>query len=397
MLILSALMGFASVSTDIYLPALPELGQALHAQQASVALTISGYLVGFGVGQFFWGPVGDRVGRRAPIAAGLGLFILGSVACALTDNIHAMIAWRVLQAAGACAGVVLARAIVRDLFMGERAAQMMSTLMTIMAVAPLVGPTVGGQLLRLGSWRSIFWLMAGVGLVTLAALLLLPETLPPERRVRTPLSHAFRDYGELLRHSRIVGYAGAGGLYYGGVYAYVAGTPFAYIEYYHIAPQHYGWLFACGSLGMMMTNLANARLVRRFGSDQLMRIGTWAAALGGVVAWLNVAMGWGGLVGLVLPLLVYMSALGLVVPNSIAGGLNAFPEKAGAVSALIGGVHYGSGIFGSALVDLWADGTPVPLGEVMALCGVCSVVCTWWLVPRLARGALPVPHAAKHG
>jgi MFS transporter, DHA1 family, multidrug resistance protein len=136
----------------------------------------------------------------------------------------------------------------------------------------------------------------------------------------------------------------------------------------------------------MMTNLANARLVRRFGSDQLMRVGTWVAGLGGLVAWLNVAMGWGGLVGLVLPLLVYMWAMGLVVSNSIAGGLNAFPEKAGAVSALIGGVHYGSGIFGSALVGLWADGTPVPLGQVMALCGVGCVLCTAWLVPRLAAG-----------
>ncbi len=155
--ILSALMGFASISTDLYLPALPTMARALHSNAGSMALTISGYLIGFSLGQLVWGPLGDRYGRRLPVAVGIILFIVGSAGCALSDSAGGLIAWRAVQAIGACAGVVLARAMVRDLYAGNRAAQMMSTLMIVMAIAPLLGPLVGGQILVFASWRAILW------------------------------------------------------------------------------------------------------------------------------------------------------------------------------------------------------------------------------------------------
>ena len=163
------------------------------------------------------------------MAIGLVLFVIGSAGCALAGNVWAMIGWRVVQAVGACAGVVLARAMVRDLFEGDRAAQMLSTLMIVMAIAPLLGPIVGGQILALAGWRAIFWTLVGVGLATLAALFTLPETLPAERRSREPLARALARYGELLLHRPLLGYAGAGGFFYGGMFAYIAGTPFAYM------------------------------------------------------------------------------------------------------------------------------------------------------------------------
>lgn len=182
--ILSMLMAFASISTDLYLPALPAMTVALHSDAGTMALTISGYLVGFSLGQLLWGPIGDRYGRRAPIAMGLMLFILGSGGCAMAQSPASMIGWRAVQAVGACASVVLARAMVRDLYTGHRAAQMMSTLMTVMAVAPLIGPSVGGIILHVASWRAIFWTLVGVGFATLAALAALPETMPASRRHR---------------------------------------------------------------------------------------------------------------------------------------------------------------------------------------------------------------------
>lgn len=382
--ILSTLMGFGSISTDVYLPALPSMAGALRSDPGSMELTISGYLIGFSLGQLLWGPIGDRYGRRAPVAFGLVLFVIGSAGCALSTSAGSMIGWRLVQAVGACAGVVLARAMVRDLYEGERAAQMLSTLLTVMAIAPLVGPFVGAQILGLASWQAIFWTLVGVGILTLAALLTLPETLAPERRYREPLGRALLGYLRLLGNRRILGYAGAGGFFYGGIFAYVAGTPFAYIDYYHLGPQLYSVVFAAGIIGIMATNMLNARLVMRVGSVRLMRIGTAGAALAGVAAAAAGWTGWGGFAGLAVPLTMFVGFAGLISANSIAGALTSFPERAGAVSALVGALQYGTGVIGSALVGAFADGTPRPLAWVIALAGVGSAVSAWLFVARPA-------------
>lgn len=380
LLILSALMGFGSISTDLYLPALPIIAHALHARPGAAELTIAGYLIGFSLGQLLWGPIGDRHGRRMPVAAGLVLFVIGSAGCALSATIGAMIAWRIVQAAGACAGVVLARAMVRDLYDRDRAAQMLSTLITVMAVAPLAGPLVGGQILAVASWRMIFWVLVGVGIATLAALFTLPETLPPERRSAEPLMRAFAAYGTLLRDRALLGYAGTGGLFYVGIYAYIAGTPFAYIRYYGVAPQRYGLLFASAIGGIMAANLVNARLVGRFGSEPILRTGTLAAASAGMAAAIAVSTGWGGLAALAVTLFAYCAASGLIVANAIAGALGRFPERTGTASALVGAVQYGMGILGSTAVGLLADGTPRPLGWLVAAGGIGSLACAHLLV-----------------
>ncbi len=382
--VLSTLLGFASISTDLYLPALPTMAAALHADAGTMELTVAGYLVGFGAGQLLWGPVGDRYGRRGPVAVGLVLFVIGSAGCAVSASASQMIGWRVVQAVGACAGVVLARAMVHDLYPRDRAAQMLSTLMTVMAVAPLLGPVVGGQILVLAGWRAIFWVLVGVGLLTLAALFTLPETLPSARRNDEPLAHAFARYGELVRRPALLGYSGAVGFFYAGTFAYVAGTPFAFISYHHVSPQLYGVLFAVGIVGIMATNLVNARVVARIGRDGLLRAGTGMAALAGVVSAVAAWTGWGGLAGLVAPLFVFVSATGFIVANSIVGALALDPQRAGAVSALVGAVQYGSGMVGSALVGAFADGTPGPMGWVIALGGIGSAACAWRLLPTPA-------------
>ncbi|MFG1378735.1 multidrug effflux MFS transporter [Xanthobacter autotrophicus] len=378
--ILSALMGFASISTDLYLPAMPAMGRSLAASAGMIELTVSGYLIGFALGQLLWGPISDRYGRRLPLSIGLVLFVIGSAGCALSYDAWTMISWRMVQAVGASAGVVLSRAMVRDLYEGPRAAQMMSTLMTVMAIAPLVGPLVGGQILALAGWHAIFWILVGVGLATLLALLTLPETLPPKQRNPEPVGRALLRYGELLGRRRLMGYAGAGGFFYGGMFAYIAGTPFAYITYHHVPPELYGLLFAVGIIGIMLTNIVNARLVTRFGSDRLLAFGSAAAAFAGLVLAGAAWTGWGGLWGLVVPLFIFVAATGFIVANSIAGALAGFPERAGAVSALVGALQYGSGILGSALVGAFADGTPWPMGWVIAVAGIGSLACTRLLV-----------------
>lgn len=374
LVVLSLLMGFASISTDLYLPAMPEMSRSLHANQGMLELTISGYLIGFSLGQLLWGPISDRYGRRMSVAIGLILFVIGAAGCALSGSALTMIVWRIVQAVGACAGVALSRAMVRDLYEGNRAAQMLSTLITVMAIAPLIGPTVGGQIVAFAGWRAIFWTMVVIGVVTLAALFTIPETLPAARRNRESVGRALIRYSELLRHRRLLGYAGTGGFLYAGIFAYVAGTPFAYITYYHVPVRLYGLLFGLGTVGIMVASTLNHRLVPRLGYDRMLLVGTIIAATSAIMTALTAHTGLGGLWGLVVPLFVFVSTTGFVVANSITGALADFPERAGAVSALVGAFQYGFGIFGSGLVGTFADGTPWPMGWVIAIAGIGSLL-----------------------
>ena len=385
--VLSMLMGFASISTDLYLPAMPAMGRSLGADGGMIELTISGYLVGFSLGQLLWGPISDRYGRRSSVAFGLVLFLIGSAGCALSGNVLVMIGWRIVQALGACASVALSRAMVRDLYEGSRAAQMLSTLITVMAIAPLVGPLVGGQIVVLAGWRAIFWVLVGVGLVTLAALFTIRETLPAQRRNPESLARAIFRYGELLRNRRLLGYLGSGGCLYAGMFAFVAGSPFVYISYYHVPAQLYGLLFSMSIAGIMVSNIINSRLVVRFGYDRMLLAGTIIAIFSGLMTALVAGTGWGGLWGLVLPLLIFTSSTGLIVANSITGAMADFPERAGAVSALTGAVQYGSGIIGSGLIGVFRDGTPWTMGWVIAISGIGCLV-SMLLIPQRTRSRL---------
>jgi DHA1 family bicyclomycin/chloramphenicol resistance-like MFS transporter len=394
LLILSTLMSFASMSTDMYLPALPTIGHALHATASSIDLTFSSFLVGFSAGQLLWGPIADRHGRRTPVALGVVLFIIGSAGCALSASVWQLMGWRVVQAVGACAGPVLARAMVRDLYGREHAARMLSTLILIMGVAPLAGPLVGGQILALGSWRGIFWTLVGFGLLTLISLRFLPETLKPAQRTTEPLGASLRSYLGLVRDPRILGYALAGGCFYGGAYAFIVATPFVYIEYYGASPQAYGLLFGLNIVGMMAANFVNARLLARVGSERLFRIGTWVLAAAGLALAADARFAWGGLAGLVVPVFFYMSMNGFIVANSVAGALSAFPRQAGTASSLIGALHYGSGILSAAMVGWFADGTPWTMGWIMGLSGIGSFVTAWLMQRWQAAHTKPTPATA---
>ncbi|WP_226034277.1 Bcr/CflA family multidrug efflux MFS transporter [Aquitalea palustris] len=388
MLILSALMSFASISTDLYLPALPSMQHALHASRAGIELTFSAFLVGFSMGQLFWGPYSDRVGRRKPIAIGIVLFALGSAGCALSDTVWQMMLWRVIQAVGACVGPVLSRAMVRDRYGREQSAHKLSTLILIMGVAPLLGPLLGGQILLVWSWQGIFWLLTIVAALLLFCLRYLPETLARKNRNTQPVQQVFREYLSLLQDKSLLVYALAGAFFYAGAYTFIVATPFAYIEYFHVSPQGYGYLFGINIAGMMLANAANRHLLGRFSSKHLFMAGCLVLALSGLVLMMNVYWSVGGLAGVVLPIFFYMSMNGFIVANSVAGALEHLPHKAGTASSLLGAMHYGSGILSAALVGWFADGTPWAMAWLMGLCGLASL-----LVAILS--VIPLPMQAK--
>jgi DHA1 family bicyclomycin/chloramphenicol resistance-like MFS transporter len=221
------------------------------------------------------GTAGGSLRRKRPIAIGLLLFIIGSIGCALAGSASAIIVWRIVQACGACAGVVLSRAMVRDVYGAERSGAMLSTLITVMAVAPLVGPLLGGQILLLAGWRAIFWVLVIIGLLTGAGLATIPETLPPAHRSHRDMAGVMAGYAALLRDGRVMTCAMVGGFYYFGVYAYVAGSPFAFITFSHVPPQLYGLIFGAGIVAIMLANMANVRLLPHFGGLRLIRWGHW--------------------------------------------------------------------------------------------------------------------------
>ncbi|TCC00865.1 Bcr/CflA family efflux MFS transporter [Kosakonia quasisacchari] len=369
--ILSALMAFTSLSTDIYLPAMPLMAKEL---QGDIELTITGFLVGFALAQLVWGPISDAVGRRTPLFIGMLLFIIGSAGCALSTEIHQMVFWRVFQAFGACTGPMLARAMIRDLFARTRAAQMLSTLTIIMAIAPIVGPLAGGQIIQITSWHAIFLLLAGIGALMFLSLYFLPETLPAEKRTKASLPGAFRNYLALLRNRAFMRYTLCVTFFYVSAYAFITGSPFVYIRYYDIDPQYYGWLFAVNIVGLMGVSFLNRRLVQRHPLDKLLKIAVTVAALAMVALALAVKLQFGGIATVIIPVFLFFSMNGIIAATSTAAALDAVPSIAGSASALIGSLQYGSGIISSLLLTWFRDGTPWTMAWIMALFTLASAV-----------------------
>ena len=374
---LAVLLGFTSISTDLFLPALPTMAKALGAGPGQMELVVSTYLAGFGFGQLFWGPVSDRFGRRGPILVGVAIFALGSAGCALATAPWHIILWRIVQAVGASAGVALARAMIRDLYERDRAAKILSSLMTVMAVAPLVGPSLGAAILRVAPWQAIFWLLVVFGLATLLAVMALPESLDPEKRTQGAIMGALRDYALHISNRGLMTRAGALGFYYLGVFAGIAGAPFAYITHHGLSPQAYALVFGSGIVGLMAANMINARLVTTLGAERMLRIGTSGAAVTGVAFAAVTATDWQGVAGLVAVNLGFTAMNGLIAANAVAGALASVKRAAGSASAVVGAMQYGGGMAGAALVAALADGTPGPMGLVVAVGGCGSLACAW--------------------
>ncbi|MCB6776625.1 multidrug effflux MFS transporter [Citrobacter freundii] len=370
-LILSGLMAFTSLSTDIYLPAMPTMAEDL---QGNVELTVTGFLIGFAIAQLIWGPISDHLGRRKPLFIGMVFFIIGSAGCAMSTSITQIVFWRVFQALGACTGPMLARAMIRDLFARTRAAQMLSTLVLVMAIAPIAGPLIGGQIIRLSTWHSVFWLLVVIGALMFISLNWLPETLPEEKRVKASLAGAFRHYRSLLANGHFMRYTLSLTCYYVAAYAFITGSPFVYISYYHVDPQHYGWLFALNIVGVMAMSVVNRRLVQRHALEQLLKYATMLAALAAVALALLVKLESGGVVAIIITVFLFFSMNGIIAATSTAAALDAVPNIAGSASALIGALQYGSGIISSLLLTALSDGTPWTMAWIIALFTLLSAI-----------------------
>jgi DHA1 family bicyclomycin/chloramphenicol resistance-like MFS transporter len=383
-LILAALVAFAPMSIDMYLPALPALERFFATDTASVQHTLASFFLGLAVGQLLYGPLADRYGRKPPLYAGLALYVAASAACAVASDIDALIVLRFLQALSGCAGMVVARAVVRDLYDRQESARVFSILLMVMGIAPIVAPLAGGYLLEWLGWRSIFWALALFGVACLVAVKAgLPETIPRDLP-RIPLSRAFGNYGALLADRRFLGYALSGGFGQAGMFAYIAGSPFVFIDLYGLPAQHYGWVFGINAAGIIAFTQANRKLLLRHDADRLLDFGNLAGFAMCLLLLAAAVTNVAGFAGILVPLFFIVSMRGLTFPNASAGAMAPFPEKAGSASGLLGSVQFAIAAVAAAAVGALHDGSAVPMAAVVAGCGFLAFASYRLLVGRRA-------------
>lgn len=367
--LLGALSAFGPLSMDMYLPSTPDIAANLHAGQSLVQLTMSACLAGLAVGQLVAGPLSDSLGRRRPLLAGLVAFVLMSLACAAAPDIGVLIVLRFLQGMAGAAGVVLSLAMVRDLYEGPDVARILGSLTLVFGLAPVLAPVIGGQLLRFTSWRGVFGVLAGIGVVLLAASWFLPETVPPARRSPARLGQLRADSRTLRRDRQFVGNALAVGLGTAALITYISSLPFIVEDSYGRSPQLFSLIFAVNALGLTTMAQAGARLVRRHSPARLLHASLAVQVLAGAVLVAAALTGHPPLAALLAPLFVFVAAFGMMRPNGTALALAGHAKIAGTASAYLGALQFMLGAVLAPLAGLGGRGAAVPAAiQIGILC-----------------------------
>ncbi|MGA4842346.1 multidrug effflux MFS transporter [Streptomyces sp. G45] len=378
-LILGGLTAMPPLSMDMYLPALPEVTDALSAPAATIQLTLTACLLGMALGQLVVGPMSDKWGRRTPLLSGLLVYVVATAVCAFAPTAELLIAFRLVQGLAGAAAIVIARAVVRDLYDGVEMARFFSTLMLISGVAPVVAPLIGGQVLRLTDWRGIFVVLTVIGVaLTVLVWRLLPETLAPADRHGGGVGTALRTMRQLLADRVFTGYMVAGGFAFAALFAYISASPFVVQEIYGASPQTFSLLFGVNSIGLIIVGQVNGKLlVGRVSLDKALAIGLAVIAVAAIALLLMTAGAFGevGLAPIAVGLFVLMSAMGLAMPNTNALALMRTKHAAGSASALLGTSSFLIGAIASPLVGIAGEKTAVPMAVVQLACAVAAAAC----------------------
>jgi DHA1 family bicyclomycin/chloramphenicol resistance-like MFS transporter len=385
--LLTALVALGQISTSIYIPSLPSLVRALDASPAEVNLTLSLFLAGFAVGQLVFGPVSDRLGRRPALLAGLGLYTLASLACAFAASIDALILGRLTQGLAASAGPVLGRAVVRDLYGAERSAAAMGYIGAAFSISPAISPMVGGYLQVWFGWRAAFFCLTGIGAAILAAAWRLMHETRPRAAAGPAGGRAFvAACLGLARDRRFWAYTSAVGFTFGALMAFTAAGPFVFIDTFGVTPDRFGLLYVFPVAGFFAGSLVAGRLAARTGLDRTLRIGLVLGVLGGGIMIGLTAAGHASVEGILAPMAVFSAGLGLVMATGIAGALAAFPQVAGAASALLGFVQMGLGGLASVAAGLTPHASPLPMAAVVTTFAAAGLLAFAGLARRAPGG-----------
>jgi len=364
--LLGSLVAFGALSIDMYLPALPRIGQEFHAPVGAAQASLSSFFLGIALGQFFYGPASDRWGRRGPLFFGVILYALASVSCALAPSLPFLVGARFLQALGACSGQVIARAIVRDKFGHRQSARILSQLMLVMGLAPILAPLAGGGLLIIGSWRAIFWVMGAFGVIIgVWMFFALDETRSAETAAKARAEHPLRSYLGLLKNRALMGYTLAGAFNGGALFGYIAASPGLLITTYHIPTALFGVVFGVNAIGLIGLSQVNAHLLHRHSPEFILARSRAASIVFAAILAVDAYTGFGGMWGVLIPLFAVVSSFGLVGANTQAAGMSVDPHRAGSISAVMGAASFGAGALISSLTAVFADGTARPMAAVI--------------------------------
>ncbi|MET7690553.1 multidrug effflux MFS transporter [Streptomyces sp. NPDC005483] len=384
-LVLGSLTALGPLTIDLYLPALPQVSRDLHVSQAVTQLTLTAFMIGIALGQLVIGPLSDTLGRRRPLLTGLTVYVAASLLCAVAPNPTVLIGMRLVQGLAGAAGIVIARAVVRDLYDGLGAARLLSSLMLVSGTAPILAPVLGAQLLRLTSWRGVFVTLVLLGLAILAATAaLLTETLPTDQRRHGGLPDTLRTMRDLVKDGRFSGYLLTGSLGFAALFAYIAGSSFTLQEVYGASPQTYSLLFALNSVGMVATGQLNGKLLLgRFPSHRILGTGLTVLGTAGTALVVLATTPHAGLPWIATALFLTACPVGMILPTTTALSLQRAPHAAGSASALLGTTQFLMGAIAPALAGLGDQSTALPmalsvLGLALAAAVCYLVLCRPW-------------------
>ncbi len=386
--LLALLTGLGPLSVDMYLASFPEIGRLLAAGPADVQLTVSFYLLGFAIGQVVYGPFSDRHGRKPVLLIALAIYLAGTLLCMMAPSIGVLIAGRILQAFGAAGAVVLPRAVVRDLYEGPQVARQMSSMATIMAVAPLVAPLIGSVLQTLFGWRSNFAALLLAGVAAAAAVwLLLPESVRTRAAAPVSVGSVLRSYRDFLGNASFVAHLVIVACCLAGLFAWISATSFVLQELFGLSPIAFGLSFTIGSAGYMLGTAIASRVVMRWGIGRTMGAGTAAMAAGGLAMMGALALGLSNAPAMVFGMAVYLCGMGMVLPQAQAGALLPFPDRAGAASSLVGFIGQTSAAAVGAVLGRMLGASAWPLAAAVAAAGIVAFAA--WAATRSVRSAAP--------
>lgn len=369
--VLGLLAAVGPFAIDMYLPALPSIADDLGTSTMAAQMTLMAFFVTFGIAQIVYGPVSDMVGRKAPLYFGIGVFALGGIGCGFAPSIEWLVFFRFLQGIGAAACMVIPRAVIRDLHTGIEATRLMSLVMLVFSVSPILAPVTGSGLIVLFGWRSVFAAITVAALLALVfTAVFLPETRPPEQRIRSGLSSVFAGYGKLLRDPRFMGLTFIGGFGMASFFAFLASSSFVYIDHFGLTPTEYSIAFSVNAVGFIGASQFAARLAMRFGVARV--IAGAVSGYAGVVMILLVATlaGVDSLVVLMAMLFAAFTCLGLVIPSTMVLALEDHGPIAGMASALGGTLQFITGAVMIVVASVFFDGTPVPMVATIAVCAL---------------------------
>ncbi|WP_336981671.1 MULTISPECIES: Bcr/CflA family multidrug efflux MFS transporter [unclassified Cedecea] len=372
--ILGLLAMLMPLSIDMYLPALPMIAQGFNVPAGSAQMTLSTYILGFAIGQIFYGPMADSLGRKPVVLGGTLVFALAAIACALSQTIDQLIWMRFLHGLAAAAASVVINALMRDIYPKEEFSRMMSFVMLITTIAPLVAPMIGGAVLVWYSWHTIFWILAAAALLASAMIFFfIHETLAPEMRQKFNLRTTAGNFATLFRHKRVLSYMLASGFSFAGMFSFLSAGPFVYIELNHVSPQHFGYYFALNVVFLFFMTMINSRFVRRVGAINMFRTGLCIQFA--MAVWLVVSSQLDfGFWAMVLGVAVFISCVSLVSSNAMAVILDEFPHMAGTASSLAGTFRFGIGALTGALLSVATFNTAWPMIWSIAICATASVL-----------------------